>query len=680
MIVKNESRVILRLLESVHKIIDGYCICDTGSTDNTIALIEEFFQKHNLPGRIVREPFRDFGYNRTFALNACLTIPELSSEDYLLLMDADMVLTGNWLSRVDEFKQTLTHDVYLLMQGSEQIHYKNARIIKNKGYTYWGVTHEYLNTNNGATYHLLENDQLFIRDIGDGGAKSDKSERDIRLLLKGLEENPTSDRYVFYLANTYRDVGNYEKAIEYYKKRIELGGWIEEVWQSYYSSGKCYYSMKDFPNAMNMWLEGYDAHPNRIENIYQIIHHYRNNSKHKLAYQYYRIADHIKKIYGGAKNDFLFLEKDIYDYKLDYEFTIIGYYENPDKLDLKRISMAVISCPIIEDIFAKNVLSNYKFYVDKVSNNIAATTILNNKLTELLSKIDISSIEIDPSIYPSTPSIYPSTPSICFLNTSTIAVNKRYVNYHIDENGNYINGEKIQSINILSIIDIQKMEKIQESVLNYDTSLDNIYVGLEDIRLYSREDTLYYNANRGLSPSNVQVEYGVIDISASCTKNNVILQRVSEKRNREIEKNWVLFTSGSNKTRCIYEWSPLTIGEIDGENFKTLVEYSDMPYFFKYIRGSTNGVTIDNEVWFICHLVSYESRRYYYHIVVVLDKVTGKLKKYTNLFLFEREMVEYTLGFVEMGENLIIGYSVLDKETKFAEVSKAWFEGQMILV
>jgi hypothetical protein len=66
--------------------------------------------------------------------------------------------------------------------------------------------------------------------------------------------------------------------------------------------------------------------------------------------------------------------------------------------------------------------------------------------------------------------------------------------------------------------------------------------------------------------------------------------------------------------------------------------------------------------------------------VVVLDKVTGKLKKYTNLFLFEREMVEYTLGFVEMGENLIIGYSVLDKETKFAEVSKAWFEGQMILV
>ena len=42
MIVKNESRVILRLLESVRLIVDSYCICDTGSTDNTIEIIKLF--------------------------------------------------------------------------------------------------------------------------------------------------------------------------------------------------------------------------------------------------------------------------------------------------------------------------------------------------------------------------------------------------------------------------------------------------------------------------------------------------------------------------------------------------------------------------------------------------------------------------------------------------------------
>lgn len=668
MIVKNESRVIIRLLESVYKLIDGYCICDTGSTDDTIELIRDFSKKHNLPGIIIHEPFRDFGYNRSFALKACLNIPELSENDYILLMDADMVLTGPWLSKKMEFKMALQKDVYLMMQGTDRVYYKNARIVKNKGFSYWGVTHEYLETTQGTTYENIDKENLFIRDIGDGGAKSDKWERDIRLLTKGLEENPTSDRYTFYLANTYRDSRHYLKAIEYYKKRIEIGGWIEEVWQSYYSSGKCYFYMGDIPNAIHMWLEGYQLYPNRIEGIYQIVNYYRNCGKNRLAYQYYKMADHIKTVYGGANNEFLFLEKDIYDYKLDYEFTIIGYYENPDKLDLKRISMNVISCPIIEDVIFRNILSNYKFYTDRIS-SIGCT---NNDLNAVLDSIG-STISIDLTAF------YPSTPSICFLNTSTIAVVKRYVNYRIDDNGNYLNKEKIETINVLSLVDIVKAEQIQESVLKYDTTLDNIYVGLEDIRIHSRDGVLYYNANRGLGPSNIQVEHGEIDISGSTTIKNRLLSRI-EKERREIEKNWVLFTSGTNKIRCIYEWYPLTIGEIVDDTFKSLVEYSNIPYFFRNIRGSTNGVTIGDEVWFICHLVSYESRRYYYHIVVVLDKITGKLKKYTNFFLFEKETVEYTLGFIEKGDDLLIGYSILDRETKYITVSKHWFENQMIII
>ena len=71
MIVKNESKIIRRLLESVENVIDGYCICDTGSTDNTVSIIEEFFKERNIPGKVVFEPFRDFAHNRTFALKQC---------------------------------------------------------------------------------------------------------------------------------------------------------------------------------------------------------------------------------------------------------------------------------------------------------------------------------------------------------------------------------------------------------------------------------------------------------------------------------------------------------------------------------------------------------------------------------------------------------------------------------
>ena len=51
MIVKNESKIITRLLESVADIIDQYCICDPGSTDNPVDLIRAFFKEKGIPGK-----------------------------------------------------------------------------------------------------------------------------------------------------------------------------------------------------------------------------------------------------------------------------------------------------------------------------------------------------------------------------------------------------------------------------------------------------------------------------------------------------------------------------------------------------------------------------------------------------------------------------------------------------
>jgi hypothetical protein len=87
-----------------------------------------------------------------------------------------------------------------------------------------------------------------------------------------------------------------------------------------------------------------------------------------------------------------------------------------------------------------------------------------------------------------------------------------------------------------------------------------------------------------------------------------------------------------------------------------------------------------NETWFLCHLVSYEDRRYYYHILVALDSDTGLLKRYTRIFTFEKEKVEYVLGFERIPENgiemesFLLGYSILDKETKYMSLSRQWFE------
>ena len=91
MIVKDESRTIVRLLDSVINLIDSYCICDTGSSDNTVEIIKQYFLNKNMNGIIFSEPFINFEYNRNIAIDKCKNI----DIDYLLLIDADMVLKYN---------------------------------------------------------------------------------------------------------------------------------------------------------------------------------------------------------------------------------------------------------------------------------------------------------------------------------------------------------------------------------------------------------------------------------------------------------------------------------------------------------------------------------------------------------------------------------------------------------
>jgi len=262
-----------------------------------------------------------------------------------------------------------------------------------------------------------------------------------------------------------------------------------------------------------------------------------------------------------------------------------------------------------------------------------------------------------------------STPTICKHNGELI-VNRRFVNYKIDENGNYINGEKIITKNIIASYSTGGNVLIQNgdsALLSYDTENDGHYVGLEDVRLISHKGKLLYNANRGVD-NKMFIEHG--EIETYKTTSECLLKKENQN---QIEKNWVLFGDVNDNLKCVYKWHPLTIGSIEKEELKG-IQTIDTPLSFKEIRGSTNGVEIGNEIWFLTHLVSYEDRRYYYHKMIVLDKETYKVKRYTPLFTFTGSKVEYSLGFVEMDDSLLIGYSTMDDNTNFISVEKKWFD------
>jgi tetratricopeptide (TPR) repeat protein len=584
----------LRLLASVLPLIDAYCICDTGSTDNTKELIRDFFENQPtpIPGVIVEEPFRDFGYNRTYALNACRE--HLPNIDYVLLLDADMILcTPTNKESIANFKQGLCKDYYHVFQGSPTYYYKNVRMVKNgtitqnkdSVFSYWGVTHEYVNAPQGAVSETIQRDVLFINDVGDGGAKGDKSARDIRLLEKGLQEHPNNDRYTFYLANTYRDAGMHEKAVETYKKRIDIGGWIEEIWQSNYSMGKSFMEMGEDNKAIIAWLGGYNAYPSRIENLHRIIEYFRVRGKNQLAYEFFKMADRSRRKYTNW-SEYLFLERDIYDYKVDYEFSIVGYYIDRDTLkedgyDLIETSMKVLNYAYTPGHIFNNVFSNYKFYAPKLA-SIAETIHFHDP--------PIRFANIGKSLFDTTDFVS-STPSILRTADHSYVVNVRFVNYRIDGAGNYVNHEHIITHNVIAVFNAN-WELQQEFLLEYDRSLDGRYVGLEDVRLfydddggYNKNGTIRYVANRGIDDgAAMRVEIGEISLLEKKTEHSRI---VESPENRTIEKNWTMFMDPrTREIKYVYSWFPLIIGTIADHPKKTeFIENADHPEKTEFIEN-----------------------------------------------------------------------------------------------
>jgi hypothetical protein len=267
------------------------------------------------------------------------------------------------------------------------------------------------------------------------------------------------------------------------------------------------------------------------------------------------------------------------------------------------------------------------------------------------------------------------------------------VNYSIDNQGNYINGNHVTTVNVVAVFDISSpiWVKQDEFILGYDTSLDGRYVGLEDVKLTCMkrmnigDETdgggcpyiVLYNANRGVGDS-MLVEHGIVDLNTKNVKGGLI--KIPNQSN--LEKNWVILpkTGVDGRLLMVYGWFPLRIGTLMEDGILDIKYVHETPNFFRNVRGSTNGLIINDEMWLICHYVSYEDRRYYYHLMVVLDANTYQLKRHTRLFTMEREKVEYTTGFVYLKRlnQFLIGYSTMDKTTKWICLDKSLFDEYMI--
>lgn len=636
MIVKNESKIITRLLDSVIKIIDSYCICDTGSTDDTVAIIRQYFDEHKLRGEVFTEPFKNFGYNRTVALKRADKWGQ-----YALLLDADMVLEIH-----NDFDKTkLTCTSYQVKQKTDTLDYYNTRIIKTGiGATCVGVTHEYYDipTRNVSTLNSLE-----VNDIGDGGAKGNKFERDIKLLHEGLMNEPNNVRYQFYLANSYKDYGYLNKddkalksAIKWYKRRISSGGWDEELFVSCLEMGNIYMCLGKPDSAIYRWMEGYTYRKSRAESLYAIINYYREKGPNyaQLAGMYYDLA----KTIPYPKNDLLFIQKNIYNYLLDYEYSILAYYLNRP-IDYKKYLDLLVNCNY------DNIINNYKFYCKKLIQLSQTKKTYSQKLT----------------IPSSGDKFYPSTPSIIKYQKGYL-INQRYVNYYIEPNGSYTCNYPITTVNRRLITD-DHFEILSSHDFSQLPDKFDKYRGIEDVKIIEyKDEIMFLGTAQNLTNQQLSMCAGKYFMNDSTVLEGLMCQ---SPEHNQCEKNWCHFIH-HDQLMTVYKWYPLTIGYLEGDQFKSKSQSHDVPKYFKFLRGSSNGCAINDEIWFMTHMVDTHQPRCYYHMVVVLDANTLQYKRNSLLFKFEDSPIEFCLGLVVEHDKVICGYSKMDRETIIATYNR----------
>jgi tetratricopeptide (TPR) repeat protein len=202
--------------------------------------------------------------------------------------------------------------------------------------------------------------------INDGatGARSrdpEKYARDARILEREAAREPDNPRHVFYLAQSYRDAGEADRALAAYLRRAEMGGWEEEIFYSLYQAAHLRQSIgQPWDIVLAAYLKAHEYRPSRLEPLLHVARHYREQGQYALGHLFSRPV-----VGAPYPTDSLFVERGIYEYELPLEYGICCYWTGRHQ-EAVRINDAILALPDLPDQIRDLVLRNRQFSIDVI--------------------------------------------------------------------------------------------------------------------------------------------------------------------------------------------------------------------------------------------------------------------------------------------------------------------------
>jgi hypothetical protein len=482
-----------------------------------------------------------------------------------------------------------------------------------------------------------------------GANRKDKFERDIKLLLGALRDDPDNGRSWFYLAQSYRDAGQWSHAAQAYKKRVDLGGWEEETYDA-----QCNYAhmLKNLGNTDGFVFnlqKAYNMRPQRAEPLYDLSKYYREKGEDNTALIFARAGLGMPR-----PDDQLFVGDFVYNWGLKEEFAISAFYNPAHRHAGYEMCSRLAIKGDMPSMNREGAKSNLYHYI--------------KPLGDFCPSFEARELVV-PNLYEATQ----LNPSIC-QHKGALVTTVRTVNYTIDDAGRYLikdtNGEanSTNPINTVNyIVDLTLDLTVANSRRIIPPPLPkpefDLVIGFEDMRLFSWNGDLWTSSTmRELNAQGCaqQVLTQLLDGDV-LGKPHVMSQPPVH------EKNWMPRVSDvgleffyrlnrvvdpSGVTTWEYEYPELSLDALSGGS-------QVIPFF-------SNWLAVIHEA----RALPVSGKRYYQHRFVMFD-TSSRLVAVSMPFCFHDKVIEFAAGLAwhPDGRRLIISYGREDNSAWLATIN-----------
>lgn len=283
-IVKDEEKVITRFLRNNLHAFDRFDITDTGSSDNTVSLANDYFVANNISGGVHHYAWNDdFGKAKTYALDKS----KEQGCEHIVFLDADEEM---WTSAMQPLRANDKETFFSDMDSYCPV-VCNVQIYSN-GFKWWrsfsisgsirnskflGSRHEFIDSAGHGPTTFVNNYYIFARrDQTRHGREKNSLILDALALERDASRGLNLGRSLYYAGQSYEEAGEFDRALAMYRKRVACDeGWYQEKFVAQLHAGLIVEKTKGFVAAIPELFEAMKLDTTRAEPYFHLARGFR---------------------------------------------------------------------------------------------------------------------------------------------------------------------------------------------------------------------------------------------------------------------------------------------------------------------------------------------------------------------------------------------------------------------